>query len=166
VIGSTLQRMSETLAGRRIDLQLPEDLPLVPLDDVLFQQVLINLFDNSQRYVPSDSPLDLTATVERDWLAIDVGDRGRGFLPGEEERVFEKFYRGEAHRNDQRGTGLGLTICRAIVLAHGGTITGENRPGGGALFHIHLPLKVEETQPSERRQAGATAMGSGKAGRA
>jgi two-component system sensor histidine kinase KdpD len=72
-------------------------------------------------------------------VRVEVADRGPGFAPGEEERVFDKFYRGQTA--DSRGVGLGLAICRAIVEAHGGKIWAENRPGGGALFRFTLPAK-------------------------
>jgi len=70
---------------------------------------------------------------------VDVADRGPGFPPGEEARVFDKFYR-VAGATTTAGVGLGLTICRGIVTAHGGRIWAENRPGGGAVFHFTLPL--------------------------
>lgn len=149
VVGSTLQRMTEPLCGRRIQTHLPDDLPLVPMDDVLFQQVLVNLLDNAQRYVPPESSIEITASAADGMLLLDVADRGPGFSAGEEQRVFEKFYRGKGHRNDQRGTGLGLTICRAIVAAHGGSMWAENRAGGGAVFRIRLPLADDPSQPDE-----------------
>lgn len=140
VVGSTLRRMNDVLKGRKVETHIPVDLPLVPLDDVLFQQVLANLIDNAQKYAPGDAPIELDARADERRLTIDVNDRGPGLPIGEEERVFEKFYRGPKHRHDHRGTGLGLTICRAITAAHGGTITGTNREGGGSRFRVVLPL--------------------------
>jgi two-component system sensor histidine kinase KdpD len=70
-------------------------------------------------------------------VLVEVADRGPGFTPGEEERIFDKFYRGQS--GDSRGVGLGLAICRAIIEAHGGKIWAENRPGGGAMFRFTLP---------------------------
>jgi two-component system, OmpR family, sensor histidine kinase KdpD len=71
-------------------------------------------------------------------VRVDVADRGPGIPPGEEERIFEKFHRGGKEAGG--GVGLGLTICRGIVTAHGGRIWAENRPGGGAVIHFTLPL--------------------------
>src|SRR5262249_46665745 len=81
-------------------------------------------------------------------VVIEVADRGPGLAPGDEERVFEKFYRGAAGSGELRtggapGVGLGLAICRAIVAAHGGDIRAANRPGGGTSFRIPLPLEAE-----------------------
>jgi len=140
VIGSTLVRMSDTLKGRKIETCVPPDLPLIPMDDVLFQQVLFNLLDNAQKYVPPGSPFEIAASIEGVQLRLDVADRGPGLLPGQESRVFEKFYRAPDRRQEQFGSGLGLTVCEAIITAHGGTITAKNRTGGGANFSLWIPL--------------------------
>jgi two-component system sensor histidine kinase KdpD len=84
-----------------------------------------------------------------------VGDHGHGLPPGDLERVFEKFYRGKRYRAEasgsERGTGLGLTICRGIIQAHGGRIWAENQPEGGAIFQFSLPLgePLPEVEPSD-----------------
>ncbi len=140
VVGSTLRGLTEGLHGRRVEVHIPADLPLVPMDEVLFQQVLINLLDNALKYSPAESPIELSAELDGERLRVEVADRGSGIAPGEESRVFDKFFRGTVHRNDQVGSGLGLTICRAIIAAHGGSIVAENRPEGGARFRLWLPL--------------------------
>ena len=140
LVGATLARLEARLADRSLEVRVPADLPLVRLDDVLMGQVLYNLLDNALRYTPAGSPLSVTASVGDGALRLEVGDRGSGLAPGEERRVFEKFYRG---RTDRGGTGLGLAICRGIVEAHGGRIEALPRPGGGALFRITLPLGGE-----------------------
>ncbi|MBL9090661.1 MAG: DUF4118 domain-containing protein [Planctomycetaceae bacterium] len=141
VIGSTLRQMRDELCGRHVETRIPADLPLVPIDDVLFQQVLYNLFDNAVKYDPGGRVLEISARlIGADRLEIEVGDRGRGLKLGEEELVFEKFFRGTDTEGAARGSGLGLTICRAIVAAHGGRITAGNRPGGGAIFRVVLPI--------------------------
>lgn len=145
VVGSTLRRLADVLLGRKVETRIPVDLPLVPLDDVLFQQVLANLIDNAQKYAPGDLPIEIAAGVDGRHLTLDISDRGPGVPVGEEDRVFEKFYRGPKHRHDHRGTGLGLTICRAITAAHGGSITAINRDGGGARFRVVLPLESSES---------------------
>ncbi len=152
VVGSTLRNMTESLQGRRIEVRIPADLPLVPMDEVLFQQVLINLLDNAQKYSPAESPIELSADLDGERLRVEVGDHGSGIAPGEESRVFDKFFRGAAFRKDQLGSGLGLTICRAIIAAHGGTIVAENRPEGGARFRLWLPrhsVAVSELAPRQ-----------------
>lgn len=138
VIGAALGRTEKLLAGRPVVTRVPEDLPLVPIDDVLIEQVLINLLENAVKYTPEGSPIELTTRVGDGAVAVEVADRGAGIVPGDEGRLFEKFYRG--HSSGSHGAGLGLAICRGIVEAHGGRIWSENRPGGGASFQFTIPL--------------------------
>jgi two-component system sensor histidine kinase KdpD len=134
-----LIRLEERLRGRDVRVQLPPDLPLVPVDSVLIEQVFVNLLENAAKYTPAGSPIDISAGVIDGAVRVDVADRGPGLPPGEEQRVFDKFHRAPGSL-DQAGVGLGLTICRGIVMAHGGKIWAENRPGGGAVFRFTLPL--------------------------
>ena len=121
-------------------LTLPADLPLVPLDSVLIEQVLINLLENAIKYTPRRQPDRRSRrTATRDAITIEIADRGPGLPPGDEQRVFDKFYRAPVTK-DRSGVGLGLTICRGIIAAHNGRIWAENRPGGGAVFRFTLPL--------------------------
>jgi two-component system, OmpR family, sensor histidine kinase KdpD len=118
---------------------LPADLPLVPLDGVLIEQVLINLLENALKHTPSDSPIDIAAWSADGAVVVEVADRGPGLSPGDEQRVFEKFYHTQ-QPGRVTGVGLGLTICRGLVEAHGGRVWAENRPEGGARFRFTLPL--------------------------
>lgn len=143
VIGAALSRLEEPLADRAVNIQLPVDLPFVPIDSVLIEQVFINLLENAIKYTPAHSPIDLSASQDGASIAIEVADRGPGLPPGDEQRIFEKFYRARASQNGS-GVGLGLTICRGIVEAHGGRMWAENRSGGGAVFRFTLPIEVED----------------------
>jgi two-component system sensor histidine kinase KdpD len=118
---------------------LPGDLPLVYVDDVLIGQVVTNLVENALKYTPKETPLEIAAEAAPDAVILEVRDRGPGFPSGEEERIFEKFYRGST--KGARGAGLGLAICRAIVQAHQGKIQAFNRTGGGAVFRVSLPAR-------------------------
>jgi two-component system, OmpR family, sensor histidine kinase KdpD len=138
IIGAALGRLSKGLAGRRVTTKVPPDLPLVPMDDVLIEQVLVNLLDNAIKYTPAGSPIEIIATATDRNLTMEVADRGPGLPPGTEERVFEKFYR--ADRIAAGGAGLGLAICSGIVRAHGGRIWAQNLPGAGVAFLFTLPL--------------------------
>jgi len=144
VLGSALLRLDATLQGREVATDLPEGLPLIPVDPVLFEQVFVNLLENAVKYTPAASPIEISARASGTELEIRLADRGPGIPVGEEERIFEKFDRGE-HAGGG-GVGLGLPICRGIMQAHGGTIVAGNRPGGGAEFRIRLPLT--ETPPT------------------
>jgi two-component system sensor histidine kinase KdpD len=138
VIGAALGRLSKGLAGRRVTTRVPPDLPLVPMDDVLIEQVLLNLLDNAVKYTPAGTPIEIIATATDRSITIEVADRGPGLPVGAEEKVFEKFYR--VDRAAAGGAGLGLAICRGIVQAHGGRIWAQNLPGGGVAFLFTLPL--------------------------
>ncbi|MCL4395390.1 MAG: sensor histidine kinase KdpD [Chloroflexi bacterium] len=139
VIGAVLTRMDESLQEHPVTTSIPADLPLVPLDSVLIEQVLVNLFENAIKYTPAGSPIDISANVTADHVQIVVADHGPGIPPGDEERVFDKFYR--ARSQGVGGVGLGLTVCRGIVQAHGGKIGVRNLPSGGASFEFALPLE-------------------------
>ena len=141
VVGSALGRLEKRLEGRDVRTDLPVDLPLIPIDPVLFEQLFVNLLENAARHTPREAAIELWARVADGRLEVEVADRGPGLPPGEEERVFEKFHRGA--RAGAGGVGLGLPICRAIVEAHGGTMAATNREGGGASFRISVPVGEE-----------------------
>jgi two-component system, OmpR family, sensor histidine kinase KdpD len=138
VIGAAWNRLDARLGGRSVATRLPPDLPLVPIDGVLLEQVFINLLENAIKYTPEGTPIEIDASRGEGCVVVEVLDRGPGFAPGEEERVFEKFYRGE--RAAAGGAGLGLAICRGIVVAHGGAVQALQRPGSGAVIRFTLPL--------------------------
>jgi len=137
VIGAALSRLGKELADRRVDTRVPPDLPLVPIDDVLVEQVLVNLLDNAVKYTPRESPIRIIATATDRAVTVEVADHGPGLPRGEEDRVFEKFHRGA---EGGRGVGLGLAIAQGIVKAHGGRIWAQNLPEGGVAFLFTLPL--------------------------
>jgi two-component system sensor histidine kinase KdpD len=137
VIGAALSRLGKQLGDRRVDTQLPPDLPLVPIDDVLVEQVLVNLLDNAVKYTPSSSPIRILATSTGEAVTVEVADHGPGLPRGEEDKVFEKFYRAGTGGH---GAGLGLAIAQGIVKAHGGHIWAQNLPEGGVAFLFTLPL--------------------------
>jgi two-component system, OmpR family, sensor histidine kinase KdpD len=153
VVGSALDRMEDRLRGREIHTSIPDDLPLVPFDPALIEQVLINLLENATKYTPPGSPIDVDARVQDGDVLVEIADRGPGVRLQDAERVFDKFFR--VREGEGGGVGLGLTICRGIVAAHGGRIWVQERPGGGSSFRFTLPL---ERSPSSHvlRQAEST----------
>ncbi len=152
VVGVALIRLDERLAGRAVTTTLPPDLPLLPIDGLLIEQVLINLIENALKYTPPGTPIDISARLGDREVIVEVADRGPGLPGGDEGRIFEKFYRAR-DQGHAGGAGLGLTICRGIVTAHGGRIWAENRPGGGAAFRFSLPLAGPP--PSVQREGAA-----------
>jgi two-component system sensor histidine kinase KdpD len=150
VVGSALARLDRLLAGRRIETVLAADLPLVSIDAVLVESVLVNLLENAAKYTPPGSPLRIAATAETGAVQVEIADEGPGLPPDAEQRVFEKFYRGPS---GQHGFGLGLAICRAIVAAHGGRIWAQNRTPRGTTFSFTLPIEgAPPLAPEEARE--------------
>ena len=141
LVGSALTRLEERLEGRPVHAPLPADLPLISVDPVLMGQVFYNLLENAAKHTPPSSPVEISARVAGGSLVVELSDHGPGLPAGAEALVFDKFYR--AAPGGTRGAGLGLAICRGIVQAHGGTISAETRPQGGATFRITLPLTGE-----------------------
>jgi two-component system sensor histidine kinase KdpD len=147
LVGATIKRLERTLAEHRVQTHLPPDLPVVNVDGVLIGQVLANLLENAAKYTPPGTTISISAEAGPDEVVVSVADEGPGLPPGEEERIFDKFHRA-APEGAQSGVGLGLSICKAIVQAHGGTIAAENLPAGGAVFRFTLPLVGEPPKVS------------------
>ncbi|MGH7440313.1 MAG: sensor histidine kinase [Polyangiaceae bacterium] len=140
LIGCAFARLESQLAGNPVRIEVPEETPLIACDPVLIEEVLVNLLENAVRYAGPDSPVEVSAWGKNGEMIVQVADLGPGVPPGDEERVFEKHYRGVSARPGE-GLGMGLAICRAIVGAHEGRIWLQNREGGGARVTIRLPLR-------------------------
>ncbi len=146
LIGTALEQMHGRLGQDVVTVEVPADLPMVPMDFGLMVQVLVNVIDNALKYSPPGSPLEIRAGVVADQMQIEILDRGIGIPPDDLEHVFDKFYRVQRPQSVS-GTGMGLSICKGIVEAHGGRIKAENRAGGGTIIQLDLPLA--EKQPDE-----------------
>lgn len=141
LIFGTLSRFTGRLAGRAVTVDAPSDLPMVSLDAGLVDQLMVNLLENVLRYTPAGSPLDVCVTHSAGLISVDVCDRGPGIAAAERDKVFEKFYRGQTAKRNDGGTGLGLTICRAIARAHDGEVCAVPREGGGTIVRFTLPYQ-------------------------
>ncbi len=148
VIGAALSRLEKSLHQHILTTQLPPDLPLVCIDSLLITQVLINLLENALKYTPAQSAIEISALFDHNAITVTLQDNGPGLIAGHEEQIFEKFYRAQP-AGLATGVGLGLTICRAIIEAHGGKIWAENNVLGGARFCFTLPI----TEPPPLPQA-------------
>lgn len=144
LVGSALSHLDSRLGSREVRVDLAQELPLVPGDAVLLEQILINLLENAVKY--SNGEIEIRAEAIDCEVIVDVSDRGAGIPVGEEERIFDKFHR-SARARAREGVGLGLTICRAIATAHGGKVWASNRVGGGASFRFTLPLTGAPVSP-------------------
>lgn len=141
LIADTITKFEELNSGCQIEQNLQVDLPLHYVDPNYLVQVLWNLLENASKYGTSSSRIIVSARWTGTDVQIGVADRGPGIPAGEREHIFQPFYRlNRDHRPHIVGSGLGLAICRGIVEAHGGHIWMEDRPGGGSVFRISLPL--------------------------
>jgi two-component system sensor histidine kinase KdpD len=158
-VGVALLRTEEQLRDHPVTTNFPAELPLVPIDEILLEQVFVNLLENAAKHTPPGTPIEVGAEARPREVIVYVADRGPGLPPGEEEPIFDKFHRGGTGAG---GIGLGLTISRGIVTAHGGRIWAENRPGGGAVFRVSLPItgtppQLLTEEPTLDRHDGETA---------
>jgi two-component system, OmpR family, sensor histidine kinase KdpD len=128
--------------NRRIEVSLDPDLTEIWVDPVQIVQVLHNLVDNALKYSPTDRLVEFRTSQSDEAWVLEVLDRGPGVSPGDEERIFDRFYRAPGlWESAVPGVGIGLAVCRGLVQAHGGHLTAANRAGGGAVFRITLPKK-------------------------
>jgi two-component system sensor histidine kinase KdpD len=163
VIGTALSRLESVLGDRPVVTTLPSEITLVPIDSVLIEQVLVNLLDNAAKYTPPATEIRITARVDANFLEVEVADGGPGVPSGQEALVFDKFFRG---RSNKGGSGLGLTICRGIVGAHGGRIWVAPSKGGGASFRFTLPIEGPRPDFDPGTDADAPAQSPSAASRA
>jgi two-component system sensor histidine kinase KdpD len=154
VIGSALQATRSVLVQHRIEVALAPDLPLVQFDAALIERVLANLLENAGKYTPAGTLVKLSAATSQGKLFVSVEDDGPGLPRGREEALFEKFVRGQKE-SSTAGVGLGLSICRAIIAAHGGEIHADRDRDSGARFTFTLPLGHPPAIVDEPTEASA-----------
>jgi two-component system, OmpR family, sensor histidine kinase KdpD len=147
IVAASVQSLGPALAQHRLQLDWPIDLPLLKLDALLMERVFSNLLENAAKYSPSGSSISLGAESANGKLSVRIENQGPGFHAGRLAHVFDLFERGEAE-TAVPGVGLGLSICRTIVEAHGGHIEAFNVPGG-AQVRITLPCTQMPEPPTE-----------------
>jgi two-component system sensor histidine kinase KdpD len=144
IVGSVLRRAAKILADHPVDLRFADDLPLLALDAVLFEQVLFNLLDNAAKYSAPGAAITITAVRGHDAVELCILDEGDGIPVEDIEKIFDKFYRAQKGDRVRAGTGLGLAISRGFVEAMHGSITAANRSDRkGAVFAIRLPIPAD-----------------------
>lgn len=164
VVGAALRHARRRDPQRRVRARLEPELPLLWCDAMLLSQLLDNLVDNALKYSPDDAPVEILARRAGAQLLLAVRDRGPGIAPAWRERVFEVFHRGapaleaplaraSARSEARPGAGVGLAVCRAIALAHGGELRLRARGHGGCAFECLLPLREPPAPPSEAAAA-------------
>jgi len=148
LIGTVLQQFTTRLKDHPLQLEIPNDLPLVTCDAVLIAQVITNILDNACKYSKDGTPITLGVVSHSKTIEVFICDAGEGLEEEELEKVFAKFYRGAHHKNTN-GTGLGLSICKGIVEAHGGWIKASLNPDRGVTFRFSLPLNPKKEELDE-----------------
>jgi signal transduction histidine kinase len=126
----------------RVRLALPDEARTLVTDAAKIHDILRNLIENAVNYTPEQGDIDVTATIAGGFFELMVADTGPGLPDGDLVRVFERFYRVDKSRARPGGTGLGLAIVKHLVQVMGGTATAGNRPDGGAVFTVRLPLRA------------------------
>ncbi len=140
LVEAALNRCRNTLGSRDVEVKIPPDLPAVRADLSRAAQVLVQLVDNANLYSPKDRPIVIAAEANGNFVKTGVIDQGPGIEILEQGLIFEKFYRGTRQKYLARGTGMGLAIAKAIVEAHGGTISVSSQLGQGSVFSFSLPV--------------------------
>lgn len=152
IVGAAVERFGR-LGKPRVRVELEADLPLVSVEPLLLEQVVMNLLENAARHGGPDVTIAVHASTIAGFLSVQIADDGPGIPDDERDKVFEKFYRGRRTAKNDGGAGLGLTICRAIIRAHGGRIVARERPGGGALIEFSLPLAAAAAAEEPRAES-------------
>lgn len=141
VISAAVTKEAKRKGAHEIVVNTPEEVMLVPMDGRLIVQVLINLIDNALKHTREDSTITVSAERQLGNMVFSVADDGGGIDPLELDKIFDSFYSGGGSSFDrQKGMGLGLSICKSIVEAHGGWISATNNDAGGATFSFALPM--------------------------
>jgi two-component system, OmpR family, sensor histidine kinase KdpD len=152
LVGAALEQLGSRASARPVNMEIPVDLPYVSVDFGLIVQTLVNVLDNALKYSPDDSPIDIRARQVGQEMQIEIADRGIGIPTQDLSHIFDKFYRIQRPDN-VTGTGLGLSICKGIIEAHGGHIAAENRPDGGTIIRLVLPVPEPDHSKGEQFHA-------------
>jgi two-component system sensor histidine kinase KdpD len=139
-VDAALATNQNTLAHHEVKVNVSDSLPMVCMDLRQTEEILSQLLDNAGKYSAGGTPITITAELQGNMLVTSVADQGSGIESIDQSMVFDKFYRGRGQRQSVQGTGMGLAIAKAIVEAHGGTISLTTQPGRGSVFSFTLPL--------------------------
>ncbi len=149
LIRGAMNRLTAEMEGHPVKLEIPDDLPIVRLDYGLMEQALYNILQNISFHTPDKTPASVKAIFLDGILDIIISDDGPGFKDEDKARAFEKFYRSPKAKSG--GLGLGLSIARGFIQAHGGDITIDNKKTGGAIFTIRIPVFISNLNPEHEQ---------------
>jgi len=139
-VGMAVQKVKNALDKRPLETDVPKDLPAISMDIERVVEVLVQLLDNAAKYSPPETPIHISAELRNNRVITSIADHGPGIDDVEQTMIFEKFYRGRNQRISVQGTGMGLSIARAIVELHGGTIGLTSQLSRGSVFYFSLPV--------------------------
>lgn len=145
IISEAVRKFRKRFPEMPVEIALPEELLLVPMDPILIEQVLGNLMENAVLHAQTATRIQVRLTQEGDSAVFEVSDDGVGVEPKRLKEIFDAV----STSDDGRGMGIGLSVCKAIILAHGGDIEASNRAGGGACFRFRLPMKEENHESDD-----------------
>jgi two-component system, OmpR family, sensor histidine kinase KdpD len=142
IVGRAVHQLAQSPSTFEIEVRIPETVPLLYVDPVLIEQVLVNILDNATKHSPPGGRIEIAAALEGDEASVRVSDEGPGIPADARETVFDVFYRVRAGDQQTAGTGLGLSICRGLIEAHGGRIEALPGPGGqGTTIAFRIPVR-------------------------
>jgi two-component system sensor histidine kinase KdpD len=151
IVASAVQRLRPVLAPLQVELQVPQQLPLLYVHGALIEQALINVLENAARFSPSAGRLRISVDSDAQELRFSVSDQGPGIPDHEREKIFDMFYTAARGDRGGQGTGLGLAICQGMIGAHGGRVSvSEGIDGHGATLTLHLPLHPQPALDDEQ----------------
>lgn len=142
IVAEAVSHIRSRFPDRKIEVKVPDELLMVPMDGTLIEQVLINLVENAIKHSPADSVVEVEVKLEQQNALFEVRDSGKGIAAEDFPYLFESYVpNGNRSADSSRGMGVGLSICASIVKAHGGKLEAANRDEGGAVFLFRLPLE-------------------------
>lgn len=148
LLGAVSIRCHKLFKNIHLKITVPTEPVMVPMDIILMEQVLTNLVENAMHHGNPTEPIQLTASNTEDIITFSIRDHGNGISEDKFSSIFNgSLFNDHEKKNSHNGMGIGLSICKTIVAAHGGTITAANAPDGGAVFTVTLPLEREELPP-------------------
>lgn len=147
LIDSVIVKFKKRYPNQKVELNIPEDLVVIPMDAILIEQVIINILENAVQHAESFTKLALKVFVIDNKAIFEISDNGKGIEKERLEHLFTGYYNTEEKADNQkRNAGIGLSVCATIIKAHGGTITAENAKDGGAVFRFALTTEEQQDE--------------------
>jgi len=152
IVGTSLRQMRDILKSGDVTVDIPPDIPFVRCDSVLIELVLVNLLDNALKFCRTGAKITISASSTDGRVKVSVADEGPGVPPEELGNIFDKFHRVKVSESTAGGSGLGLSICKAVIELHGGEIWAENRMPTGTAVHFTLPADLKEIRDPDSQE--------------